>query len=188
MKKILFIFVLFFVFSLHATVVTAYLIDFENMPDLTSVGDYYASYGLHFQNAISLTAGFSLNEIDYPPSSGLVAIGDDFAPIEIVFDSPSANISAYFTYGSQLTFTAYDSSGTLLGQYLHASLSNLGSTELIPLNFTNVNKLVIAGQWDGSYIMDDLSFAPIPEPASVILLAISCLSGAGYLRKRVIKS
>lgn len=65
----------------------AIMLDFEDMTDLTSVSESYSSYGVHFQNAISLTAGFSLNEIDFPPSSGLVAIGDDNAPIRITFDN-----------------------------------------------------------------------------------------------------
>ncbi len=94
---------------------TPVLLDFEDIPDCTSVGDYYSSYGVHFNNAISLTAGFSLNEFDFPPSSGDVAIGDDWAPIEITFDNFTQDIFANFTYGSQLTFSAYDATASLIG-------------------------------------------------------------------------
>jgi len=141
---------------------------------------------VHFSNALSLTAGFSLNEFDYPPSSGLVAIGDDNAPIMITFDNPAENIFANFTYGSQLTFYAYDYLGTLIGSYINPASSNLGSTELIPLSFTGVSSLVIAGAINNSYIMDDFNFiqtAPVPKPSTIALLS-GGLIGLWSLRKR----
>jgi hypothetical protein len=153
------------------------LLDFEDMSDLTSVGESYASDGIHFNNAISLTAGFSLNEFDFPPSSGDVAIGDDLGPIEIRFDNLTQDISANFTYGSQLTFFAYDSTSSLIGTYVHPSLNNYGLTEQISLSFTGVSSLMIAGEWDGSFIMDDFGFdsaapapAPVPEPTAMLLV------------------
>jgi len=126
--------------------VNAAYIDFEDIPDLTSVNDFYATNGIHFSNAISLTAGFSLNEFDYPPHSGSVAIGDDFAPIEMTFNGSASNISAYFTYGSQLTFSAYGTGGTLLGTFVNAGFDNLGVTELVSLGFSGVQSLTIAGE------------------------------------------
>lgn len=166
---------------------TPVLLDFEDIPDLTSVGDYYSPYGVHFDNAISLTAGFSLNEFDFPPSSGDVAIGDDWAPIEITFDNLTQDIFANFTYGSQLTFNAYDSSDSLIGSYLHSGFDNYGSTELISLSFSGVSSLIISGELDGSFIMDDFNFemspAPVPEPATILLFATG-LIGAGFQRTR----
>ncbi len=162
------------------------LLDFEDLPDLAAVGAIYSTHGVHFTNAVSLTAGFSLNELDYPPSSGIVAIGDDLAPIDITFDSPAEDISAYFTYASQLTFTAYDAIGTIIGTYVNPGFENLGSTELISLAFTDVSSFTIAGEWDGSYIMDGLSFTlsptGVPEP-STLLLAIAGFLGV-YLPHR----
>lgn len=146
-------------------------LDFENMPDSTSVGDFYASDGIHFYDAIALTVGFSLNEFDFPPSSGNMAIGDDWAPIEITFDNLTQDIFANFTYGSQLTFSAYDLTSSLIGTYIHSNLENLGLTEQIALSFTGVSSLIIAGEIDGVFIMDDLSFdsAPVPEPTTMLL-------------------
>lgn len=42
------------------------------------------------------------------------------------------------------------------------------------MSFTGVSSLVIAGEWDGSYIMDDFNFdlaptQPVPEPATLFL-------------------
>lgn len=183
MRKILLSILFIIVILLCTTSAGATLLNFEDMPDLTSVGDFYASYGVHFSNALSLTAGFSLNEFDYPPSSGLVAIGDDNTPIMITFDTPAENIFANFTYGSQLTFTAYDDLGTLIGSYVNPASSNLGSTEFIPLSFANVSSLEIAGAVNNYYIMDDLNFTPVPEPSTIALLG-SGLMGLWSVRKR----
>lgn len=180
MKKlrVLFVSLLFSIgASLQANAVT---IDFETLPDLTSVNNFYESYGVNFQNAISLTAGFSLNEIDYPPSSGLVAIGDDNAPIKITFDTTASDIFAYFTYGSPLTFSAYDAQNNLSGTFTSSLSSNLGASELIALNFDDVKYLEIAGAVNNSFIIDDFTFTenhvdPVPEPSTFLLL------GAGLL-------
>jgi len=187
MRKILLSILFVSIILLCTTSAGATLLNFEDMPDLTSVGDFYAPYGVHFSNALSLTAGFSLNEFDYPPSSGLVAIGDDNAPIMITFDNPAENIFANFTYGSQLTFYAYDHIGTLIGSYINPASSNLGSTELIPLSFANVSSLEIAGAVNNSYIMDDLNFTPVPEPSTIALLG-SGLMGLLGLRWKIKKS
>ncbi|TVZ41106.1 hypothetical protein P886_0445 [Alteromonadaceae bacterium 2753L.S.0a.02] len=167
----------------------AMTVDFEDLPDLTSVGEFYASDGLHFSNAISLTAGFSLNEFDYPPSSGNVAIGDDLAPMVINFDGLTNDISANFTYASQLSFSAYDLGGSLIGNYLHFNVDNLGTSELISLPFTDVSRLVVAGEWDGSYIMDDFNFSisnvsPVPLPGSFVLFSTALLGFAISMKKR----
>lgn len=188
MKRIIVLTFMLVSFLLFMNTAHAVLLDFEDIPDLTSVNDFYASSGIHFQDAISLTAGFSLNEFDFPPSSGFVAIGDDWAPIQITFDNPTENIFANFTYASQLTFSAFDTTSSLIGTYVHPGFDNLGTTELISLGFTGVSSLLIAGEWDGSYIMDDLNFesssAPIPEPGTLMLLGSGLIGVMGFYRKK----
>jgi len=162
--------------------------NFEDVPDLTLVNEFYSAQGIHFTNAISLTAGFSLNEFDYPPSSGDVAIGDDFAPIEITFDNAVEDLSAYFTYGSQLTFTAFDTSGGFLGSFINLGFDNLGSSELISLSFSGIGALKIAGDIDGTFIMDDLSYSlsptsTVPAP-SVLFLMLSGLISLIFAKKK----
>lgn len=164
-------------------------LDFEDLPDLTSVGEFYSSYGVHFNGAISLTAGFSLNEIDYPPSSGLIAIGDDFGPIQITFDNPTQDIFANFTFGSQLTLSAYDGSGNLIGTYINPLSSNFSDSELITLNYTNVSSLIISGQMLNSFILDDLNYtslAPVPEPSTLFLLGGGLVGLLRHNRKKTI--
>lgn len=174
---------LLFLFSANSA--SALLLDFEDMPDLTLVNDYYAADGIHFNNAISLTAGFSLNEFDFPPSSGDVAIGDDYAPLEITFDRTVQSFSANFTYDAMLTFTAYDVAGQFVDIYSTSTFSNIGTSENISLDFSAFSSIVIAGQWYGSFIIDDLNFelTPVPEPATIVLF-LSGLCGGALVRRK----
>lgn len=170
----------------------ASIIDFETLPDLVSITNQYTANGINFNNAIALTAGFSLNEIDYPPSSGNVAIGDDSAPLEIHFSSSTQNISAHFTYGSQLTFKAYDFNGNLLSTFINSGLNNLGASELISLSFTGVGSLTIQGTEINSFIMDDLSYTSqpsvVPLPGALISFASGLMGLSLTRRKKLAKN
>lgn len=86
------------------------VIDFESLGDLESVTGQFP--GLTFSSTISLTAGISLNEVDFPPHSGVVVVSDDGGPIQIVFASPVLSFSGYFTYVVPLTVEAFDASDT----------------------------------------------------------------------------
>lgn len=169
----------------------AVTLNFEDLPDSVSVANFYASEGVLFTEAISLTAGFSLNEFDFPPSSGQVSIGDDWGPMEITFDSSVENIFANFTYGTQLTFAAFDINDSLLATFVNPGVENYGLTEIISLGFTGVNRLVIAGDpFGASYIMDDFNFdfvqdsspSAVPEPTTFLLMT------CGIIGLTVIKS
>ena len=180
MKKLGFSLVLFgyFICTFQAGAIT---IDFEAVPDSTEVGDFYASSGIHFADAVALTAGISLNEFDYPPHSGSVAVADDGSPIIVTFDQPVGNISAWFAHSEQLNFTAYSAGGGTIGTYVDPTISNLGSDELISLNFSGVSSLEISATDPSTYIMDDLSFEQmgqsVPDTASTsFLLTLSCFS------------
>src|ERR1700722_13497991 len=81
---------------LAASPAKATLIDFEGLPDSTVVTNQYA--GLLFSNAVILTAGFSLNEFEFPPHSGVNVLSDNGGPISITFDGPVLSFSGFFTY------------------------------------------------------------------------------------------
>ena len=165
---------------------TAVTIDFENLSDLSPVNSTYTAQGVLVQNAISLTAGVSLNEFDFPPSSGSIVIGDDVIndgdPMIITFLHSSDSVSAFFSYASTLTFTAFDPFGTLLGEFSTATSSMLGLSEQIIVPYNGLGSLHIAGSEANSFTMDDLSFEPnlpasLPDGGSTLgLLGITLLS------------
>ena len=166
-------------------------IDFETLADLTSVGGFYGSQGVTFQSAISLTAGASLNELDFPPHSGSVVIGDDVLnngdPMLLNFSTPVNSLSAFFAYSSQLRFTAYDAGGNLLGTFNTLSGSHLGSMEEISIPFSDIALLDISGTVANSFTMDDLSFQPnasVPDiTATLPLLGTASLMLWGLRRR-----
>lgn len=122
-----------------------------------------------------------MNEFDFPPHSGTVAIGDNgISPLQIRFLQPSKDISGWFTYGAQLTISAYDSLNGLLGIVNSLGTSNLGSSTLINIGLNNVSRLSFTNSTVGNFIVDDLNFTKmetlppssgsVPEPSTSMLL------------------
>lgn len=163
-------------------------LDFEALPDSTVLSNEYAGLGLTLNSALSLTAGFSLNEFDYPPHSGAVAIGNLLTgtPLELVFDAPSTGLSAWFTYGGALTVSSFAFDGTLLGSVTSLLASNLGSSEFIDFAPGAASRVLI--QSSGDYIVDDLTFersaGNVPEPASFSLVGLALLAAGSVSRRR----
>jgi hypothetical protein len=169
-------------FALNTTLTT---INFDGLPDSTAVGDTYASAGIHFAHGIALTAGVSLNEIQFPPHSGTGVLADGGSTIVITFDSAASGISAYFAHLNQLTFTAFDAGGGLLGTYSSPLTSFTGGTEQIGLGFSGVSELDISAQTPSTYMLDDLSFqtgaTPSGVPDSGSTLTLLAMAGLALL-------
>ena len=169
---------LLFVISPVALLGSSTTIDFEGLSDGALVTTQYS--GLTFSNAQILTAGVSLNELEFPPHSGVNVVSDYSGPIAIVFATPVSSVSGYFTYSAALTLTAYNSSATVLGSIASAFTSNdalsgdPGSSpnELLQLSFSSgISELVIAGDPNGgSFALDDLTYSTggvtTPEPGT----------------------
>ena len=175
---------------------SAVSIDFETLADGAAVTNQFAGAGLTFSNAISLKAGISLNELEFPPHSGSVVVSDDGGPMTLLFASPVTKVSAFFTYAKPLTLTAWDAldvaldDSTLSLYSTNAALSgDPGSSpnEFLELVFASgISKLTVTGDaGGGSFVLDDLSFTPtavpIPEPATAVLMAVAL---AGLLARR----
>ncbi len=167
-----------FLLFLQAIPANAGLIDFEGLPDSTIITNQYS--GLAFANAIILTAGISLNEIDFPPRSGVNVVSDDNGPLSIAFASPVTNFGAYFTYAVPLTLTAFDSLNNLVATSTSAFSANYASSGHTPnefLHFTlagGISRMTITGDPAGSsFVLDDLTTTTgtaVPEPASWVLV------------------
>src|SRR5579863_1313329 len=72
--------------TLHAQT----LLNFESLNDGDLVTTQFT--GVTFSNAQTLTAGFSLDDLEYPAHSGKNVITDNSGPIALIFSSP---ISAF---------------------------------------------------------------------------------------------
>jgi len=138
---------------------------FEGFADSTILTNQYA--GALFSNAVVLSAGITLNELEFPPHSPSNVASDNGGPISIVFSSGVTSFSGYFTYSVPLTVQAYDSSNHLLTSATSAFSNNEAlsgatgshSNELLQVSSaTSINKVVITGSAQGaSFVMDDVT-------------------------------
>jgi hypothetical protein len=182
-------------------------LDFESVEDLFGTGvvvdNQFAGDGVVFANTIALTAGLSLNELDFPPRSGVTAVSDFGGAMRIDFTSAFYGVEAFFTYYVPITMQAFDPSGALLGQITSAFSSNLapgglggdpGSSpnERLALQTSSaIAYLLIAGDpLGGSFVMDDFdaqSTPPTtsaPEPSTSLLLGGGLALAAAWRRRR----
>jgi hypothetical protein len=177
----------------------AITLDFETLADFEVVTTQFGGLGAIFSGATALTAGISLNELEFPPQSGVVAVFDEAGAVTVAADGALfGDIGGFFTYTTPLTLTAFAPDGALLGILTSAFASNLalsgdaGSSPNEFLGFTGLGpiaRLVIAGDpAGGSFTLDDLRFepaaAPVPVPASLVLLGIPLLLAAALLCRR----
>ena len=173
-------------------------ITFEGLSDLDGVTNQFAGMGVVFSNATALidgSVGGSLNEIDFPPRSGVTVVIDDGGAMMLVFTTPFTAVSGFFTYNTQLILQAFsDSAGTnLIGSVTSAFADNTGTggnqgsspNEILALSGIGlIRSIKITGDPGGSsFVLDDFNGAPIPEPASLLLLG-SGLGGAWLARRR----
>ena len=185
----------FAVLAVAAQAASASTLNFDGLADGTSVTTQFS--GVTFSNATVLTAGGSLNELDFPPRSGSNVVVDFGGPIELVFGADQSFFEAYFTYMAVLTVTGYDAGGVALLAATSSFGSNLATSgepgsapnERIALSTDGLRRVVIQGSGAGaSFVMDDVTFrpaetAPIPEPSTYALL-IAGLGLLGFMSRR----
>ncbi len=163
-------------------------IDFESLADSDIVTNQFP--GLTFSHTTVLTAGVSLNELEFPPHSGGNVVSDDGGPISIAFTIPQGEVSGFFTYTTQLTLTAFDALHHPLDITTPAFQANLalssdpGSSpnEFLRVFFPNsITSVTLAGApFGGSFTLDNLKITSIPEPSTLLLLASSLAGLLGW--------
>lgn len=156
------------------------VLNFEQFTDGTRLTNQVP--GLTFTNTTVLTAGISLNELEFPPHSGTNVATDDGGPITIAFAAPVSSFSGYFTYTVPLTLEAFDGNNRLIASAVSRFTTNLalsGSPGSSPNEFLQllstapiVSVLITGNPQGGSFVVDDISFGStsVPEPASCVLL------------------
>jgi hypothetical protein len=171
-------------------------IDFEGPSDSTFISTQYPN--LTVSNAIIFTSGISLNELDFPPHSGVNVVSDAGGPISIAFSMPALDFLGYFNYVVPVTIQGYDSSNNLLAAATSlfsnntVSFGDPGSSpnELLEIaSATGFSRVVITGDPSGgSFTLDDITYTTgqvgsVPEPSSVVL-TLTVLLAANAIRRR----
>jgi hypothetical protein len=183
----------------------ALTLDFETLSDTELVTTQFA--GHTFTNAIALvsgTAGGILNEVEFPPHSGVTVVCDYFGAITITFDTPVGAASGFFTYAAPVTITAFDAQLVAVDTATSAFQANsrfsgrAGSVpnEMLEVAFAGgISSLTLQGDADGlSFTLDDFSFVPVasvpvaaaesPVPALLALAGATLIGVVGSRRRR----
>jgi hypothetical protein len=170
-------------------------IDFEAFPDGTSITTQFP--GLTFTNTTVITAGIGLNELEFPPHSGINVAFDDSGPISIAFASPISSFSGYFTYVEPLTLAAFGATNDQVATVTSLFSSNdalFGDPGSSPNEFLQMSSLIgissvtITGDPGGSsFVLDDISYtAQTPEPSYLALILVGFATILLIRRKKTI--
>jgi hypothetical protein len=141
-----------------------------------------------FSNVIVLESFSSLNEIDFPPSSGVHAIsglGPGAAVVE--FTQPARLFSVHLMTATNATVTAFLADGTS-ASYVVAP--NLGVGGVFTLSYPDqaLLRVEIAGGVPLNpnafqLTLDDVVFA-IPEPSALLVMGMGLLPVSAAIRRR----
>jgi hypothetical protein len=172
----------------------ASVITFETFPDGTAILDSTPITtqftGLTFSHTTVITAGISLDELEFPPTSGTNVIFDDGGTISISFSIPVFSFGAYFTHAVPLTIDVHDGSFTQFDEVSSAYFNNLAVSgdpgshpnEYLSIGLSDgISQVHITGIRFGgnSFTMDDIyindSPASAPEPRTAFLLTSGLL-------------
>jgi hypothetical protein len=168
------------------TLALAGTIDFEGLSDQTDIGSTYSGLGVIFTNAVTISAGISLNEFEFPPHSGVSVAADSNAGMILTFSVPITSFQGYFTYASALSLVG-SLSGSTVSTANSLFASNFVSSGNSPNEFLQltsaggIDQITVTGDPNGgSFVVDDISFSAAsivvtPEPAAWVLV------GAGLI-------
>lgn len=174
------------------------IIDFESLSAGDMVTNQFA--GMTFQNAEVLTAGYSLDESEFPPHSGSNVVFDAGAPITIDFTAPVLSFGGFFTYATTLTLDAYDPASNLVASAVSAFTNNMalsgdsGSSpnEFLEVTFASgISSVTITGDpAGGSFVLDDATITAlgsagnqVPESPGGFLFLVALIALAVARRR-----
>ena len=211
---------LFFSILIFAGKSEAVLINFDNLPELTE-GDVLSKIGIvTFKDAILAKVDsegmfaflgddkddyatepfdegyFITNANRYP--SGSIEIGFDVPVYELSFVILDLDIRNHFV--ESLMVTICDANGTESHRTFFANDANYnfgdGKGELVLFDGKNIDKLVVYGNENSGWGIDNLSFKsvkdmgnsfPAPEPAPMLLLGSGLIAMATIGRRKLFK-
>jgi len=153
-------------------------IDFEALANLEVLTSQFAADQVVFGNLIVLESFSTLNEIDFPPSSGVHAVsGFAGGPVLVDFLQPASLFSVQLTTSDSALVQAFGAGDVLLDSQVVSA--NLGShTQVAFLHgSSDIEYVAIASQLSGNAFfltLDDVVFdtdgvVPIPEPSGLLM-------------------
>lgn len=177
------------------------VIDFDDVSapcvfaETTALREQYSALGVHFAGPgqldggaiLNMCGGFGVNArngenfLAFNRSAVMSDGGIPLDPQTIEFDLLMEYVSIYAAGGvSQDTFTmdAYDALGNLIDT---DQVVTIGWAELSVSSQEGIRSVVLTQTGHEYFVYDDLSFQPIPEPATLLILTVG---GLGLLRKR----
>ena len=172
-------------------VVTIDFEDWEGTSDLQNIYDHYAALGVIFEDQAWATgdAKQSLNWPGFPPYSGDWVAVNYFANAadgsDLYFSTPVTYVSGYFTTNTLLTFEIYDTSNTLVGSTtLNPNYVGVGTPNaFLQLSYAGGIAMARFVDYGNNWVMDNLTFQPIPAPGAILLGSIG-VGLVGWLRRR----
>ena len=138
-----------------------------------NVGSFYL--GLTFGpdvTGLSVTRFGGYNDAGFPPHSGDVVVWSAFDfDTTITFAVPLVSVGIWYTSFDFLTLTAYDATNSLLGSVVGDPNTDgfFGVSQFLGISAPGISSVVISGI-PGFFVFDDLTYEPVPEPASVVLV------------------
>lgn len=173
------------------------IVDFEGFSDGSSITNEIAGVSI-LQGGLVLTAGLSLNEVDFPPRSGQnVLLGNQTLTFD--FTDTISEFTAFVTYAAPVELRIYDSFSQLLF-FAVSGFSNNTATSGDPGSLPNEMLRFDAGSGidrvtltsAGDFVVDDVTFSratvppnPVPEPpGAMLLIAVTGAFLAARSRRR----
>jgi hypothetical protein len=165
-------------------------IDFESLANLALVTNQFAADQVVFSNLIVLESFSTLNEVDFPPTSGVHAVsGVAPGPTVIDFLLPARLFSVQLITADTALAEAFGAGDVLLDSEL--VVANLGSnTEVAFVRVSpDIEYVRFASQVTGnsfSLTLDDVGFDTdqIPEPSTLVLLVAGLIPLAIHRGRR----
>jgi len=152
------------------------VIDFEGLADNEVVTEQFAGQNVHFSAPLAgqttaVQAGLSLNEVEFPPHSGVTVVLSDIGTIEVVFDALQASVAGFFNHASSITLTAFGALDDVVDTETSSGQNDgLGGTPNVFIETsaaTGIRRLTIVGPSD-AFTLDDLTFSPLPPPPGTV--------------------
>ncbi len=179
-------------FSRHPLLVTALLIfaglaqasviDFESLPDANffsagdqNIGSYYS--GITFGpvvTALSISRFGGYDNLAYPPHSGDVVVWDASDPtITILFSKAQTSFGVWYTSLDPLTMQLFGSSNNLLVTVtgLPNTDGTIGTSSFLSFAGSGIQSVQLTSA-PSLFVLDDVTYQPVPEPAAVWLITV----------------